>query len=82
MFKRIMRQGLHGRLVAKGVNPLLAYELANIVYPGSDETVSKPPIVGPKEAAGIVEAFVDRGTLTEKQMIDRIWGDRESRAER
>ena len=72
MFKGVMRRGLHGRLVAKGVNPVLAFELANIVYPGSDPTVSKPPIVVAKEASRIVEDFLDRGTITEQQMSDRM----------
>lgn len=74
MFKKLMRRGLYNRLVAKGVDQLLAYELANAVYPGSDPTVSKPPIVGPNEAAGIVEAFLDRNAITEKRMIALIWG--------
>ncbi len=74
MFKKRMRNGLFARLQAKGVNEVIAYELAYIVYPGDDhETMAKPPIVDAKTAAAIVSDFVDSGSITESQMLDRIW---------
>lgn len=74
MFKGMMRNGLSSRLVNAGVNPVVAASIAEVVYPGRGPSLSRPPVVDKHEAAGIVEQFVDRGTITEAEMLDRIWG--------
>lgn len=74
MFKGAMRRGLHGRLVSRGVNPVVAMAVVEVVYPGKEPGVARPALVDKREAARIVERFVDQGSITETQMLDHLWG--------
>ena len=74
MFKGVMRRGLHGRLVSSGVNPVVAMAVVDVVYPGGGSGRAKPAIVDKHEAARIVEQFLDLRSITEADMLDRLWG--------
>lgn len=73
MFKRAMHRGLRNRLVAAGVDDARALVIADAVYPGVSDT---PPlaIVDKREAARIVEEFLDKRRISYGQMMVRLFG--------
>ena len=75
MFKGTMRRGLEARLVQAGATDVVAFALANVVYPDKGNRYGlKPSLLPPAETASVVEAFLDKDTMTEEQVLDTIWG--------
>jgi hypothetical protein len=60
-----------------GMNPMIAACIAEAPYPRRrSKRVAADPIVNPQDAARIVEAFLDQGTITYSTMLALIWGER------
>ena len=74
MFKKTMRKGLWNRLTQSGVEPLTALAIAYACYPSSNQPHTLVATVGAREASGITESVLDRGTIDIDTCCQRLFG--------
>jgi hypothetical protein len=70
----VLFRGLFKRLMARGLDPITAGELAAANYPSKKNQPTRPPMVSTKAVNAITEQFVDHRTLTPRQVWEQVWG--------